>query len=50
VSVLRVKSDEIDLRIKPIGLAEGPRNSTCLRQQHHLNQSLVKIGRFSTDC
>jgi len=48
--VPHAKSAEIDLRSKPNGLAGGPKDSIGMPQHWHLNKSLVKFGRFSTDC
>ena len=48
--MLHVKSVEIDLQSKPDGLTEGQNDLLDVWQQCHLNKSLVKFGRFSTDC
>lgn len=48
--VLYAKFARNDLRSKPKGLAGDLKGSIGMQQHCHLNKSLVKFGRFSTDC
>jgi len=45
-----MKLAEINLPSKPNQLAGGPKGIIRMREQRHLNQSLVNFRRFSTNC